>query len=67
MREAWIHLFEVDNVPVEGSGLSRPAPLWQRTPTGFGKGIELAVAWICELDHVRKTIPFALSLHRIYP
>jgi asparaginyl-tRNA synthetase len=25
------------------------------------------VAWICALDHVRETIPFARTLHRIYP
>src|ERR1700741_4309895 len=34
---------------------------------GFGMGIERAVAWICGLDHVRETIPFARKLHRIYP
>ena len=26
---------------------------------GFGMGIERAVAWICGLEHVRETIPFA--------
>ncbi|HEY3930379.1 MAG TPA: asparagine--tRNA ligase [Candidatus Koribacter sp.] len=35
--------------------------------SGFGMGIERAVAWICGLDHVRETIPFARTLHRIYP
>jgi len=25
--------------------------------SGFGMGIERAVAWICGLDHVRETIP----------
>jgi asparaginyl-tRNA synthetase len=34
---------------------------------GFGMGIERAVAWICGLDHVRETIPFARTLHRMYP
>src|ERR1700723_1283823 len=34
--------------------------------SGFGMGIERAVAWICGLDHVRETIPFARTLHRIY-
>ncbi|MFB3815187.1 MAG: asparagine--tRNA ligase [Terriglobales bacterium] len=34
---------------------------------GFGMGIERAVAWICGLEHVRETIPFARTLHRIYP
>ena len=35
--------------------------------SGFGMGIERAVAWICGLDHVRETIPFPRMLHRLYP
>ena len=35
--------------------------------SGFGMGIERAVAWICGLDHVRETIPFARTLNRIFP
>jgi len=35
--------------------------------SGFGMGIERAVAWICKLDHVRETIPFPRTLNRIYP
>ena len=35
--------------------------------SGFGMGIERAVAWICGLEHVRETIPFARTLHRLYP
>ena len=34
---------------------------------GFGMGIERMVAWICGLEHVRETIPFARMLHRLYP
>jgi asparaginyl-tRNA synthetase len=34
---------------------------------GFGMGVERAVAWICGLDHVRETIPFPRTLHRLYP
>jgi asparaginyl-tRNA synthetase len=34
---------------------------------GFGMGIERAVAWICGLEHVRETIPFPRTIHRIYP
>ncbi|HEY4001591.1 MAG TPA: asparagine--tRNA ligase [Candidatus Xenobia bacterium] len=34
---------------------------------GFGLGIERTVAWICGLDHVRETIPFARLLYRISP
>jgi len=35
--------------------------------SGFGIGLERTVAWICGLDHVRETIPFARLLNRIYP
>ena len=35
--------------------------------SGFGMGIERCVAWVCGLDHVRETIPFARTLNRIYP
>src|ERR1041385_2746097 len=34
---------------------------------GFGMGVERVVAWICGLEHVRETIPFARTLHRLYP
>ena len=37
------------------------------TGFAFGMGIERVVAWVCALDHVRETIPFARTLHRIYP
>ncbi len=35
--------------------------------SGFGMGIERAVAWICKLDHVRETIPFPRMLNRLTP
>ena len=35
--------------------------------SGFGMGIERAVAWICHLDHVRETIPFPRMLYRLTP
>jgi asparaginyl-tRNA synthetase len=35
--------------------------------SGFGIGLERTVAWICGLEHVRETIPFARMLTRIYP
>jgi asparaginyl-tRNA synthetase len=34
---------------------------------GFGMGIERVVAWVCGLEHVRETIPFARTVHRLYP
>ncbi len=34
---------------------------------GFGMGIERAVTWICGIEHVRETIPFARMLYRLKP
>jgi asparaginyl-tRNA synthetase len=35
--------------------------------SGFGMGVERVVAWVCGLDHVRETIPFARTLNRVWP
>lgn len=35
--------------------------------SGFGLGLERAVAWICGLPHVRETIPFPRLLNRMRP
>ena len=35
--------------------------------SGFGIGLERTVAWICGLDHVRETIPFARTIQRLKP
>ncbi|WP_239614241.1 asparagine--tRNA ligase [Cohnella mopanensis] len=35
--------------------------------SGFGLGLERAVAWICGLEHVRETIAFPRTLYRLYP
>jgi asparaginyl-tRNA synthetase len=34
---------------------------------GFGIGLERTVAWICGLQHIRETIPYARMLNRKYP
>ena len=34
---------------------------------GFGMGLERVVAWICNLSHVRETIPFARTIGRLNP
>jgi len=67
--------FELLNARIEHHNLPKEAFQWYldlrrygSVPhSGFGMGIERAVAWICGLDHVRETIPFARTLHRIYP
>lgn len=35
--------------------------------SGFGMGIERVVAWICNLPHIRETIPFPRTIGRLYP
>ncbi len=35
--------------------------------SGFGLGLERAVAWICGLQHIRETIPFPRLYGRNYP
>ncbi|EFO81094.1 asparaginyl-tRNA synthetase [Oscillochloris trichoides DG-6] len=35
--------------------------------SGFGMGIERAVAWISGTRHIRETIPFPRQLYRLYP
>ncbi len=35
--------------------------------SGFGLGVERTVAWLCNLPHIRETIPFPRMLERIYP
>ena len=35
--------------------------------SGFGIGIERTVAWICGIEHVRETIPFARTMSRLNP
>lgn len=34
---------------------------------GFGLGIERCVAWVCGIEHVRETIPFARTIYRLTP
>ena len=67
--------YELLNARIEQHGLPKEAFQWYldlrrygSVPhAGFGMGIERVVAWVCGLDHVRETIPFARTLHRIYP
>jgi len=34
---------------------------------GFGLGLERLIAWLIGIHHVRETIPFPRTIHRIYP
>jgi asparaginyl-tRNA synthetase len=35
--------------------------------SGFGLGLERTVAWICDREHVRETIPFPRTISRLHP
>jgi len=59
---------EEHNLPLDAFQWYLDLRKLRRVPhAGFGMGIERVVAWLCGLDHVRETIPFARTLNRIYP
>jgi asparaginyl-tRNA synthetase len=59
---------EDHNLPLEAFSWYLDLRRYGSVPhAGFGMGIERAVAWVCGLDHVRETIPFARTLNRIFP
>jgi len=56
------------NLPLESYKWYLDLRKWGSVPhSGFGLGVERTVAWICGLDHIRETIPFARTLYRVYP
>lgn len=59
---------EAHNLPIEAFQWYLDLRRFGSVPhSGFGMGIERVVAWLCGLDHVRETIPFARTLNRIFP
>lgn len=70
-----IHDPELMRRKLEENGLSEETYGWYQDlrrygtvpHSGFGLGIERTVAWICGLEHVRETIPFARLLNRLQP
>jgi asparaginyl-tRNA synthetase len=70
-----IHDPELIEERVSTIGLPREAYTWYlqlrrlgSVPhSGFGLGIERTVSWICGLQHIRETIPYARMLNRKYP
>jgi asparaginyl-tRNA synthetase len=59
---------EAHNLPLEAFQWYLDLRRYGSVPhSGFGMGIERLVAWVCNLEHLRETIPFARTLHRIYP
>ncbi len=70
-----IHDLDLLAKNIDQMGLGREAYQWYlelrrfgSVPhAGFGIGIERTVAWVCGLNHVRETIPYARLLNRKYP
>ena len=70
-----IHDLDLLAANIDEMGLGREAYEWYldlrkfgTVPhAGFGIGIERTVAWVCGLNHVRETIPYARLLNRKYP
>ena len=70
-------IYDLDTLSqnIDQMGLGREAYQWYldlrkygtAPHAGFGIGIERTVAWICGLNHVRETIPYARLLNRKYP
>lgn len=59
---------EEEKMPIEDYNWYVDLRKWGSTPhSGFGLGIERAVAWICHLEHVRETVPFPRMLTRLRP
>lgn len=59
---------EEDNLPKEAFEWYLDIRRYGSFPhSGFGLGIERNVAWICQVRHVRETIPFPRTLERVYP
>jgi asparaginyl-tRNA synthetase len=67
-KELLIRRIREHNLPMEAFKWYIDLRRYGAVPhSGFGLGIERSVAWICNLEHVRETIPFPRLLNRMYP
>jgi asparaginyl-tRNA synthetase len=56
------------NLPMEAFQWYMDLRIYGSVPhSGFGLGIERMVSWICNLEHIRESIPFARRPNRITP
>ena len=66
--EALVARIKEHNLPIEAFDWYLDLRKYGTVPhAGFGLGVERTVAWICGLQHVRETIPFARMIHRLKP
>ncbi len=67
--------YEVLKASIEREGLRGPEYQWYldlrkygSVPhSGFGLGLERTVRWLCNLEHIRETIPFPRMINRMRP
>lgn len=66
--DALLHRINEHNLPQEAFEWYLDLRRFGSVPhAGFGLGIERTVSWICGLDHVRETVPFARMIYRLTP
>jgi asparaginyl-tRNA synthetase len=66
--EALIKRIEETNLPREAFEWYLDLRRYGSVPhSGYGLGLERTVSWICGLDHLRETIPFARMIYRLTP
>jgi asparaginyl-tRNA synthetase len=66
--EALVKRIEENNLPREAFEWYLDLRRYGSVPhSGFGLGLERTVSWICGLDHLRETIPFARMIYRLTP
>jgi asparaginyl-tRNA synthetase len=66
--ETLVKRIEENNLPREAFEWYLDLRRYGSVPhSGFGLGLERTVSWICGLDHLRETIPFARMIYRLTP
>jgi asparaginyl-tRNA synthetase len=66
--EALLERIEENNLPREAFEWYLDLRRYGSVPhSGYGLGLERTVSWICGLDHLRETIPFARMIYRLTP
>jgi asparaginyl-tRNA synthetase len=66
--DALVKRIEENNLPREAFEWYLDLRRYGSVPhSGFGLGLERTVSWICGLDHLRETIPFARMIYRLTP
>ena len=67
-RVVLVERIKEHNLPVEAFGWFLDLRKYGSVPhAGYGLGLERLVGWICDLPHVRETIPFPRMMSRLHP